>query len=66
LKRDEDVDGAAVILARRDITAGEEVTISYLDGVEEMTVGERRVALADYGFVCRCRRCLEEGEGASF
>ncbi|KAG0566079.1 hypothetical protein KC19_7G037000 [Ceratodon purpureus] len=57
-KRDEDRDGHAVLLATRPIKRGEEVTISYID--EDASIEERRAALADYAFVCRCSRCLEE------
>jgi hypothetical protein len=46
--------GAAAAAA----AAGEEVTISYID--EELPLGERKAALADYGFVCRCARCEKE------
>lgn len=35
-----------------------QVTISYID--EDASLEERRAALADYAFVCRCSRCLEE------
>ncbi|XP_024391830.1 histone-lysine N-methyltransferase ATXR2 isoform X1 [Physcomitrium patens] len=57
-KRDEDRDGHAVLLALRPIKKGEEVTISYID--EDASLEERRAALADYAFLCRCSRCLEE------
>ena len=57
MKRDEeDVDGAAVILAKQDIAPGQEVTISYID--ESMGYDDRQRALQDYGFQCRCPRCL--------
>lgn len=51
--------GEVHILAARDIAAGEEVVISY---IEEEGVGleERRGALGEYGFVCRCERCEAE------
>lgn len=35
-----------------------QVTISYID--EDASLEERRAALADYAFLCRCSRCLEE------
>eukprot|EP00899_Mesostigma_viride_P010240 jgi/Mesvir1/19217/Mv11526-RA.1 len=57
-KRDEDKDGSAVILAKRVVAAGEEITISYID--ESDTLKERQASLADYGFVCRCPRCMAE------
>jgi hypothetical protein len=58
-KCEDDVDGGAVLVAARDIAAGEEVTICYIDA-EEASVRKRRAALADYGFVCECRRCAED------
>lgn len=57
-KRDEDKDGQAVIIANRPITAGEEITISYID--EDLPFEERQAQLADYGFRCSCQRCLKE------
>jgi len=57
-KRDEDRDGHAVLLATRAIKRGEEITISYID--EDASLEERQALLADYAFVCRCSRCLEE------
>ncbi|XP_029117181.1 histone-lysine N-methyltransferase ATXR2 isoform X1 [Elaeis guineensis] len=57
-KRDEDRDGHAVIVALRPISIGEEITISYID--EDLPYDERQVQLADYGFRCRCARCLQE------
>lgn len=41
-----------------DVEAGEELTQSYVD--KNMDLLERRSALEDYGFVCRCVRCVEE------
>ncbi|KAK9805419.1 hypothetical protein WJX73_003394 [Symbiochloris irregularis] len=55
MKGPEDLDGSAVLLAKRGINAGEEITISYID--ESMEYEDRRVALLDYGFECRCVRC---------
>jgi hypothetical protein len=57
-----DTDGQVVMLALRSITAGEEVCISYID--EELPVGERKAALLDYGFVCRCGRCERDRAAA--
>lgn len=57
-KREEDRDGQAVILALRRISKGEEITISYID--EQLAYEERRASLADYGFDCKCAKCLEE------
>ncbi|GAB4859468.1 Histone-lysine N-methyltransferase atxr2 [Ancistrocladus abbreviatus] len=58
-KTEEDRDGQATIIALRPIQAGEEVTISYID--EELPYEERQALLADYGFRCKCPKCLEEG-----
>eukprot|EP00854_Cymbomonas_tetramitiformis_P010851 gene10851-12837_t len=57
-KRDQDVDGRAVLLAKTAIAAGEEITISYVN--EEEGLKARRAALADYGFLCRCERCISD------
>ncbi|KAK7335563.1 hypothetical protein VNO80_27472 [Phaseolus coccineus] len=57
-KRDEDKDGQATIIAQRSICKGEEITISYVD--EELPFEERQASLADYGFRCRCPKCIEE------
>ncbi|KAJ1418125.1 Zinc finger, MYND-type [Sesbania bispinosa] len=57
-KRDEDRDGQATIIALRSICKGEEITISYVD--EDLPFEERQASLADYGFRCRCPKCIEE------
>ncbi len=49
-------DGRVQLTALRDIDAGDEVTISYID--ERQPLEARRKELQDYGFVCRCTRCL--------
>ncbi|CAI7798185.1 unnamed protein product [Closterium sp. NIES-53] len=59
-KRDEDMDGRAVLLASRDMKRGEQVFISYVE--ESLSIEERKEALADYGFVCRCDLCVAQGE----
>ncbi|KAK8985312.1 hypothetical protein V6N11_068577 [Hibiscus sabdariffa] len=57
-KREEDRDGQATIITLRPICKGEEVTISYID--EDLSFEERQALLADYGFRCRCPKCLDE------
>ncbi|KAF3325646.1 histone-lysine N-methyltransferase ATXR2 isoform X1 [Carex littledalei] len=57
-KRDEDIDGHAIILASHPISIGEEVTLSYID--EDVPYDKRQAMLADYGFTCTCPRCLED------
>ena len=52
------MDGAAVLTAKRGIRAGEEIVISYID--EDAALADRQEALRDYGFTCRCPRCLAE------
>ena len=47
-----------VLVARRAIAAGEEVTISYVD--EDAPTAERQRGLASYGFRCECRRCTRK------
>jgi hypothetical protein len=49
----------AFSVATRDIAAGEELTISYIDANESYE--ERTKALRSYGFTCRCPRCIKEG-----
>ena len=50
----------ATLLAKRDIPAGTEVTISYIDDNERAGFLERRVKLRDYGFNCQCEKCVGE------
>lgn len=47
LKEDYDMDGNAVICAKRDIAAGEEICISYID--LDAPEADQRQALLDYG-----------------
>ncbi|KAG2493087.1 hypothetical protein HYH03_008750 [Edaphochlamys debaryana] len=51
-------DRTATVLAQRDIKAGEEITLSYID--VSLSYRERQAELRDYGFVCRCERCKAE------
>lgn len=48
----------AQVVLLGDVSAGEELTQSYIS--VDMDLEERRNALEDYGFFCRCPRCLEE------
>lgn len=57
-KREQDKDGQATIVALRSISEGEEITISYIE--EDLPFEERQALLADYGFRCRCAKCIEE------
>ena len=54
----------ATFKANRAIRAGEELTIAYCDIAQGGDVGVwRRRLLEDFGFVCNCERCEEEGGG---
>ncbi|GLI60574.1 hypothetical protein VaNZ11_002733 [Volvox africanus] len=55
-------DRTVTILAQRDIPAGEEITVSYID--LSLPYKERQADLRDYGFVCRCVRCVAEAAEA--
>ncbi len=46
------------VIALRDISPGEELTITYVN--PELTYGERKRSLGEWGFVCRCSRCVQE------
>ena len=61
-KREADTTGAAVVLALRDISPGEEVTLSYVD--EGAPWAQRAEALAEYGFACACDKCGAEALAA--
>ncbi|QDS69363.1 hypothetical protein FKW77_004227 [Venturia effusa] len=51
-----------MVMPVRGIEVGEEITLSYLEGVEEMSIGERRESLlSDFGFWCECELCVAEG-----
>ncbi|KAF7296047.1 SET domain-containing protein [Mycena kentingensis (nom. inval.)] len=45
------------VYAVRDVTAGEELTMPYVDCLLPAT--ERRVGLAQYGFTCTCPACTD-------
>lgn len=51
-------DRTATLLAQRDIAAGEEITLSYID--VSLPYKRRQAELRDYGFVCKCERCTAD------
>ena len=55
-------DRGVAVLALRDIRAGEELSISYVN--EGLPVADRRRQLLAYGFECACERCADEAEQA--
>jgi SET and MYND domain-containing protein len=60
-----DGDATITLRARRDIAAGEELRITYIDST--VPVAERRETLRfGYGFDCACPACTEElADGAA-
>ncbi len=54
----------ASFVAARDIEAGEELTVSYLDQTLPRAQRQQRLSFA-YGFSCRCARCIEEASEQS-
>lgn len=53
-----DAPAMLTLVATRELAPFEAITISYID--HEAPVHARRAALADYGFVCECERCVAE------
>ncbi|KAG2444943.1 hypothetical protein HXX76_001679 [Chlamydomonas incerta] len=51
-------DRTATVLAQRDIAAGDEVTLAYID--VSLPYKRRQAELRDYGFVCKCERCTAD------
>ncbi|XP_024526796.1 histone-lysine N-methyltransferase ATXR2 [Selaginella moellendorffii] len=58
-KRDEDINGNAVIIATRKIMKGEQIFTSYIEE-EDLSYTERQAMLSDYGFACECTKCFRE------
>jgi hypothetical protein len=57
--------GFLSLRAQRDISAGEELTISYVD--VRMPYRERQMTLMEqYKFKCACARCLAEAKGRAY
>ena len=50
------------LVAARDITSGEQLTISYIDAEQPLEARQHALAFA-YGFECRCSKCVEEAGG---
>lgn len=52
-------------ITKRDISAGEELCINYIeDAVDEITNVRRKRLQAGWGFICSCSRCMHESAGA--
>jgi len=58
-----DEDGKVAVRALRDIEADEEVTISYIDAMQDYDV-RRKTLKEHYGFDCSCARCALEEKAA--
>ena len=57
-------DSKVIVVVKRDVKPGEELTISYVD--TELSQAQREEELREvYGFVCKCRRCTGGKEKAS-
>ena len=54
------VEDMVMVLARRNISKGEEICVSYTPVVNDKF--QRRSKLSFYGFECKCERCEERGE----
>ena len=52
-------DAQLTLAARRDIAAGEQLSISYIDA-DQPVAERRRVLRHGYGFHCVCAACVEE------
>ena len=54
--------GAMIMIASRDIKAGDEICFSYLDGAKAK---DRKQKLIDnWGFECKCKACLDDSLSA--
>jgi hypothetical protein len=53
-------DARLTLSARRDVAAGEELRITYIDASEPVNVRRNSLRYA-YGFICGCTACNEEG-----
>lgn len=51
-----------LIQALREIRAGDECSISYID-TNQPLANRRKKLLEEYFFTCACVRCIEEGNG---
>ncbi|KAG5466014.1 hypothetical protein CUR178_00731 [Leishmania enriettii] len=55
-------DDTLSVVELRDVKAGEELTISYIDASLPLAVRQQQV-FEPYLFVCRCTRCIAQGRG---
>jgi SET and MYND domain-containing protein len=53
---------AAAFVANRDIRAGEQLSVSYMDAGLPVEARQQHLRFA-YGFSCVCQRCIAEGAG---
>jgi hypothetical protein len=60
---EEERDGRVVARLTRDVAAGEELCNSYVDVAQ--TYKRRQRELREYGFECRCTRCVREAAAAA-
>ena len=51
-------DCTAQLYVKKDIKAGDEITISYIDDTQDYE--DRQFDLRTYGFACNCDTCEEE------
>jgi hypothetical protein len=58
LPRDNTEYNKAIIETIREVEAGEELTVSYIE--ENETYDERQKQLRDYGFTCTCAACMRD------
>jgi hypothetical protein len=58
---DTDDAGTKVLVARRSIRTGEEIAITYIQGLEVLPDARQRQAMLreTFGFVCACSRCRQ-------
>lgn len=52
-------DATLTLSARRDVAAGEELRITYIDSASPAAQRQEELRFA-YGFACRCAACVEE------
>lgn len=58
IKKDEDEPGSIQLIALKPIGKNEEIKIAYID--PKIGYQFREQTLSNYGFICRCKKCIEE------